>query len=251
MPLQIVAHRGAVTHAPENTLAAFQAALALGADAVELDVRLTSDGVPVVYHYAYLEAATSGRGPIWAYSLAELRSLRVGGSTTEERIPTLAEVLDEFAGRLGLEIELKGPEPEAVEAVAPLLEGVRREWARIELTSYEPMLLAAVHQRCPELTTALLFPRSEPWMQLDIIGYLALHRARQAQAAAVHLHPTQLTEAVVASVRAGGVDVHAWDVNDAPTLYVCAALDLAWANTDHLERALEWRAAIGAPGVLG
>ncbi len=53
VPMQLVAHRGATAHAAENTLAAFQAALGLGANAVELDVRLTAEGVPVVYHYAY------------------------------------------------------------------------------------------------------------------------------------------------------------------------------------------------------
>lgn len=249
MSLQIVAHRGATTRATENTLAAFRGALALGADAIELDVRLSADGIPVVYHYAYLEQGTSGRGPIWEYNLADLRSLSVGGSNTEARIPTLAEVLDEFAGRLGLEIELKGPEPETIAAVAQLLAAVRDHWARIEVTSYEPSLLAALQTHCPEVHTALLFPRSEPWMRLDVVAYLSRHRARQAHAVAVHLHPTQLTEEVVVGVRAAGVDVHAWDVNDAQMLQLCADLGLLWATTDHLERALEWRAGIGSPGL--
>lgn len=247
VPLQIVAHRGATTNALQNTLAAFRAALALGADAVELDVRLTSDGIPVVYHYAYLDEATSGRGPIWECSLADLRSIRVGGPNSDERIPTLAEVIDEFAGRIGLEIELKGPEPEAITAVAPLLTAVQDHWGRIELTSYEPYLLAALRTYCLELNTALLFPRSEPWMTLDVVAYLSRHRARQAQATAVHLHPSQLAEEVVDAVRAAGVDVHAWDVNEVQMLQLCADLDLPWATTDHLERALEWRAATGSP----
>ncbi|MDQ6669300.1 MAG: glycerophosphodiester phosphodiesterase [Chloroflexota bacterium] len=240
MPLQLVAHRGVTEHAPENTLAAFQRALELGADAVELDVRLSADGVPVVYHYAYLEAVTTGQGPIWDRSLAELRALRVGGPDGE-RIPTLTEALETFAGRLGLEIELKGPEPEAVAAVAPLLESVRTHWGRIEVTSYEPMLLAELRRRCSDLSTALLFPRSESWMKLDFVAYAACHRARQAQAAAVHLHPSQLSEEVVNSIRAAGVDVHAWEVNDTRAFELVTQLDLPWANTDQLESALRWR----------
>jgi glycerophosphoryl diester phosphodiesterase len=243
VPLQIVAHRGATAHAPQNTRAAFRAALALGADAVEFDVRLTSDGSPVVYHYAYLDEATSGRGPIWEYSLADLRVVRVGGPDSHERVPLLAEVLEEFAGRIGLEIELKGPEPETIAAVVPLLNAARSHWARMEVTSYEPFLLAALRAQCTELNTALLFPRSESWMTLEVIAYLSRHRARQAQATAVHLHPTQLTEDVVVAIRSAGVDVHAWDVNDVQMLQLCADLNLPWVTTDHLERALEWRAA--------
>ena len=60
---EIVAHQGApTTEAPENTMPALQRAVASGADAVELDVRLTADGVPVVYHYFYLDAITAVSG---------------------------------------------------------------------------------------------------------------------------------------------------------------------------------------------
>ena len=62
---EIVAHRGIPTEAPENTIASFQRALELGADAIELDVRLTADKIPVVYHYFYLQENTSASGPIF------------------------------------------------------------------------------------------------------------------------------------------------------------------------------------------
>jgi glycerophosphoryl diester phosphodiesterase len=154
VPLQIVAHRGVTTDAVENTLEAFRAAQSLGADAIELDVRLSADGIAVVYHYAYLEALTDGSGPVWQRSLAELRGLCVGG-LADTRIPTLEEVLEEFAPTpLGLEIELKGPEPETVEAVCRLLETVREAWPRVEVTSYEPALLAALAGRCQGLSRA-------------------------------------------------------------------------------------------------
>jgi glycerophosphoryl diester phosphodiesterase len=220
----------------------------MGADAVELDVRLTSDRIPVVYHYAYLDEATSARGPIWEYSLADLQSVRVGDADSQEHIPTLAEVLEEFAGRIGLEIELKGPEPEAITAVVRLLNPVRAHWGQIEVTSYEPLLLAETRARCPELKMALLFPRSEPWMTSDVVAYFSRHRARQAKADAVHLHPTQLTDQVVGYVRAAAVDVHAWDVNDVEVLQLCADLDLPWVTTDRLEHALAWRAGRGSTG---
>ena len=73
--MKIVAHRGATAHAAENTLESFRAAQRLGADAFELDVRLSADGVPIVFHHAYLEAVTNGHGPVWQRSLPELRQL--------------------------------------------------------------------------------------------------------------------------------------------------------------------------------
>jgi glycerophosphoryl diester phosphodiesterase len=241
--LQIVAHRGVTADAAENTLEAFRAAQSLGADAIELDVRLSADGIAVVYHYAYLEALTDGSGPVWQRSLAELRCLCVGGQA-DVHIPTLEEVLQEFAPTsLGLEIELKGPEPETVPVVSRLLETVREGWPRVEATSYEPALLVALAGRCHGLRTALLFPRSEAWMGLDVVAHLALHRARQAGANAVHLHPTQLSDAVVNCIRAGGIDVHAWDVNTVADLELAVALGLPVVCTDHPEQALRWRAS--------
>jgi glycerophosphoryl diester phosphodiesterase len=246
--MRIVAHRGAKAHAPENTLAAFRTALQLGADAIELDVRLSADGAAVVYHYAYLEAGTDGHGPVWQHSLAALRGLCVGG-LAGVRLPTLEEVLGEFAGTsLGLEIELKGPEPEVVDVVAPMLEGVHAAWPRIEVTSYEPALLATLVDRCRGLATALLFPRSEAWMGPDVVAHLALHRARQARAGVVHLHPDQLEAGVVDYIRAGGIDVHAWDVNDHAAFALAARLGVAVVCTDHPEAALEWRAALSPHG---
>ena len=97
MSFEIVAHRGIATEAPENTLAAFQRAIDLGADAVELDVRLTADQIPVVYHYFYLDENTSVSGPIFDFTLAQLRTVEVfckeNPAIKAGRISTLAEIL--------------------------------------------------------------------------------------------------------------------------------------------------------------
>ncbi len=124
---EIVAHRGVPTDVPENTMAGFRRALELGADAVEMDVRLTKDGVPVLFHDFYLDGRTNASGPVFAHTWDELRRLElVGGESADgSRIPTFREVLESFAGRLGLEIELKGPEPEAPEIVAEELQPFR------------------------------------------------------------------------------------------------------------------------------
>ena len=114
----LVAHRGASTEAPENTLPVFERAAALGVDAFEFDVRLTADGAVVVHHDPSLERTTDQTGPLIAQTLAQLRSAdaghhfsRDGGATHPFRsqgvsIPTLDEVLGAFPAMPFL-IELK------------------------------------------------------------------------------------------------------------------------------------------------
>lgn len=244
-PFEIVAHRGAPVGVPENTMPAFERAVDLGADGIELDVRLTKDRVPVVFHKFYLDEGTTVSGPIFEYTFDELRNVEVLGkgrdSPTAHRIPTLQEVLEAFGGRIGFEIEIKGPEAESSEIVGSVLLGFRRLWETIEVTSYEPMLLANIGRRCPGLATDLLFPLSEDWMGLDVVTYLAIHRAGLAGARGVHLHPTQLSPEVVATVHSSGLEVHAWDVNDEESLSRVAELGIPRFDTDEVQLALEFR----------
>ncbi len=105
-----MAHRGASTEHPENTLVAFEAAVAAGADAVELDVRLTADGVPVILHDLDVSVVTDGTGHVHRMTLREVKRLRVHG----EEVPTLAEVLTLLSGRIAVDVEIKnlpGEEP--------------------------------------------------------------------------------------------------------------------------------------------
>jgi glycerophosphoryl diester phosphodiesterase len=89
----VIAHRGASGEYPENTLLAFRRALEQGADGLELDVRVTADGVPVVIHDPTLERTTNRRGQVGQLSLSQVREAAAGEG---ERVPTLAEVLDAF-----------------------------------------------------------------------------------------------------------------------------------------------------------
>jgi glycerophosphoryl diester phosphodiesterase len=233
--MQIVAHRGVTTAALPNTLPAFQHALDFGADAIECDMRLTRDGMPVLAHFFTINDARGGSGPVFSYDYADLRT------DDARHIPTLDEVLEMFAGRIGLEIEIKGPEPESAAIVATALQPYCHLWGSIEVTSYEPALLRDLRTLCPGLTTDFLMPRSEPWMTPEIVTHLAIHRARLANARAVHLHPTQLLPETVAAVRAAGFAIHAWDVNDIAAFDVVTALGITRICTDRLEDALNYR----------
>ena len=125
----VIGHRGAAAYAPENTLESFRRAVALGADALEFDIRRSRDGVAMVFHDPTLERTTDLSGPVQARTAAELQAADAGyrfedgdGATPYRgrgvRIPTLAEVVAEFA-ELPLLIEIK--EQEVQEAVARVL----------------------------------------------------------------------------------------------------------------------------------
>jgi glycerophosphoryl diester phosphodiesterase len=111
----IIAHRGASAEKPENTLAAFRRALALEVDGIELDVHVTSDGVPVVFHDASLSRLTGTRGRIARKTWAELQTLQVLG---REPIPRLVDVLRLTRGLAVVQIELKaGPVTPIIRAI--------------------------------------------------------------------------------------------------------------------------------------
>ena len=116
-PFEIVAHRGIPVEEPENTIASYQLAIDLGADAIEMDIRLTADLVPVVFHYYYLDKTTTSKGVIFQYTRQELENVEVNCSDNPGaavgRISSFTDILERFSGRIGMEIEIKGPEPEA------------------------------------------------------------------------------------------------------------------------------------------
>jgi glycerophosphoryl diester phosphodiesterase len=114
----VFGHRGASQDRPENTLAAFALALEQGAEGIELDVALSSDGVPVVMHDSRVDRTTDGTADVASLTLEQLRTLNAGGG---EPVPTLAEVLALAEGRAEVNIEIK-----AADAARPVLEVVSR-----------------------------------------------------------------------------------------------------------------------------
>jgi len=108
----VVAHRGASALAPEHTIAAYEKAIEAGADALELDVRLSADDQVVVIHDATLDRTTDGSGPVHERTLQQLKRLDAGAWFGEafrgQRIQTLTELLERFRDRVGFTVELKG-----------------------------------------------------------------------------------------------------------------------------------------------
>jgi len=130
-PFRIIAHRGASGYAPENTMAAFERAVAMGASEVETDVAFTRDGRLLLFHDHTLERTTNGVGLPEDFTLAELLELDAGSwhdprlswdrDYAGEKLITLEQVLDRFGAHLTYHIELKKPMPGLPEAVVAAL----------------------------------------------------------------------------------------------------------------------------------
>ncbi len=109
-----VAHRGASGYAPENTIAAFDKAVDMKADYIEIDVQMSKDGELVIIHDTTVDRTTDGTGKVKDLTFEELRSLDAGSwkspEFSGEQIPTFDEILDRYRGKIGVLIELKAPE---------------------------------------------------------------------------------------------------------------------------------------------
>lgn len=137
--IDVIAHRGASAHAPENTLAAFEKAAEAGADWFELDCHLTHDGELAVMHDGNLKRTTGLDRHVRAMTLAEVRQLDAGSwfgpEFAGERIPTLGEALDLARGRIGVYIEIKsdteeGPLYERMMGIAKGFTGGQKQLLR-------------------------------------------------------------------------------------------------------------------------
>jgi len=203
-----IAHRGASAEAPENTLAAFRRALALGVDGIELDTQVTNDGAAVVFHDRTLTRLTGSRGRLAERTLAELRRLRVRG----ELIPTLAEVLELASGRTVLQIEIKPGVP-----VAPVLQAIRQAGraAPVILASSDRAVLREAAVLAPELPRMLIASGAGRSASPQAAASRLLRAMAAAGASGVSVNHQNVRSArLVEAVRSHGAQFWCWTVND-------------------------------------
>ncbi len=221
----VVAHRGDSGQIPENTRLAIESAIDIGADLVEVDVRLTKDGVPILIHYARLEHTTTGRGLVADHTWEEIRRLDAGvwrGSEfAGEPVPSLEEVVDLTRGRVPLNLDFQ-----TSDAVAPGVAMVRDAGmtgdvvvSGCRVDCFEIMAAAT-----NEITT-LLNPGNlpagidPPEAKMDPAEALAVVRrgvdvAGALGAAGINLEHSFADAAVVARAREVGLGVWVWVVDD-------------------------------------
>lgn len=184
----IFAHRGASSYAPENTLAAFDLAYRQGAEAIELDAKLTADGQVVVIHDQSVDRTTQGSGRVKEMSLAQLKTLDAGSHFDVmfkgEPIPTLDEVFAAFGQLLFINVELTNYAsvldrlPDKVAVLVKQHKLVQR----VMFSSFNPIALLRIHRLLPKTPVGLLaLPgNSGAWARSwpgRIVPYQALHPA--------------------------------------------------------------------------
>jgi len=209
-PPLVIARGGASAEAPEHTIAAFEAALDEGADALSLRVRLSRDGHPVAFGPATLERTTDGRGTVGECTVRELKRLDAGGwkglSFRGQRVQTLQEVLERFRDRTRFWIEL----PDGADAQSGIEERVistleiYEAVERCLVQSADPGALSRVRALNPAVPLGAL------WSAGSLASAMPAPGTVDALCAAVEV----LEAADVEQIRAAGLGCYVWTVNE-------------------------------------
>jgi len=201
----ITAHRGAKIHAPENTMAAFRAAMDAGADYIELDVQRAHDGTVVVLHDRDLMRMADDPRAVASLTAAQLSTIDIGrkydAAFAGEVPPTLEQVIDLVNGRMKINVELKYnvPDPDLAPAVVDLLR--RKDFVdQVVITSLDAAALRQIKG-------------IEPGLEVGLIVTAAVGDVSKTPADFVSLNSARATPSLVRRAHAAGKAVHVWTVN--------------------------------------
>jgi len=240
MPPLVIAHRGNSSAAPENTLASFESALALGATLVECDVQMTGDGQVVVIHDPTLERTSGRPGDVRALTLAEVRAAdvsypeRFGDAFSPQRVPTLSELLSFLKGRarLMLEIKKESSRKESDAFERRIADDIVRSGLRcsqdmetdIAVISFSTLVLERMRAFVPEVPRGHLFYR-EPREEM-------FAAAQAVEAFFIMPEKGHLSASLVAEARARTLGVATWVCDDPEEFARLSALDLLGIGTN-------------------
>jgi glycerophosphoryl diester phosphodiesterase len=208
----VIAHRGASLLAPENTLSAFRLAVELGADAIEFDVKLSRDRVPVILHDMTLDRTTNGTGKIKDTTLDDIKKLDAGSKFSleysGEPIPTLSELVEEFQEKILLNIELTNYNTPFDRLPAYVLSIIEKAGIldKVLISSFNPYALRSVNRMRSEVRTALLVaPKLPKWILHSLISLSPHHD--------LHPHSSLVSDSLVRQVHRSIGRVNVWTVN--------------------------------------
>ncbi|SRR6266498_3827960 len=238
----IFAHRGASTYAPENTVVAFELALAQQADAIELDVKLSADGSVIVHHDPTVDRTTNGKGKIKDLSLVELKKLDAGSSFSQkfqgEKIPTLEEVFEAVGKRTFINVELtnyKTPNDHLVEMVCMLIKKHNMQ-KRVIFSSFLASNLSKTRSYLPEVPRGLLALNGVLGSWARSFGFVF------GKYQALHPYVTDMTQQEVSRVHRLHRRIHVWTVNKEEDMRRLFGWDVDGIFTDDPQLALRVRA---------
>jgi glycerophosphoryl diester phosphodiesterase len=213
-PLPILlAHRGDKTHAPENTLPAFEQAIQKGADGVELDAKLTADGHVIVIHDSTVERTTNGEGRVSSMTLESIRKLDAGSWFNEKfsgtKVPLLEEVFETLGREKIINIELKNYSSPFNGLVLKVCELIKRHnnHGQIILSSFYSSNLKTAAQALPEVSRALLAMPGSAGLWARSFGFMF------GDLQALHPHISNATREQVQRAHRINRRVHVWTAN--------------------------------------
>ncbi|NIV92440.1 hypothetical protein GWN42_06455 [candidate division KSB1 bacterium] len=206
------AHRGYTGEAPENSLAAFRAAIELGVDGIELDVRTCKTGEVMVFHDPTLARMTNGRGFVKNKSLSELKSLTINSqnSKLKEALPTLEEVIELVKGKvfLNVEIKTKGLPKDHIEGkVVEILRHYGIEHQTI-VSSFNPIVIRRLRKIDDQIMTGYLVDKNFTFPSSEI------PLSKLAGARAIHLEESLVKDKLIEKIHDAGFLTIVWGVND-------------------------------------
>jgi glycerophosphoryl diester phosphodiesterase len=198
-----IGHRGAKGYEPENTLIAFEKAINLGVDGIELDVHLSSDSELIVIHDETVDRTTNGKGEVNQLSVKELKALKIDN---EQQIPTLTEVLDLVNKRCFINIELKGigtAQP-VNQLISHYISEKNWNYNNFIISSFDWKMLEETHSLDSKIKIGVL-----PEESID----KALAFAKKINAFAIHPDYELLSKENVILMQQNGFEVYPWTVN--------------------------------------
>lgn len=245
----VIAHRGGAGERPENTLIAFERAVEVGVDILELDVRSSADNVLVVHHDAAVDRTTDGSGLVHELMLTELQALDAAyhwPTDNDEapyrglgvKIPTLAHVLQRLPGQR-FTIELKQVEPSIAKPLCALLQQTRAT-ERVLVASFDGDTMREFRAACPDVATS-----AHQWEVVWFTAYakIGLVRLYTPKAQVLQVPPEQygvsLSDADYAdAARRRGLRTEVWTVNEPEAIQLLYAAGVDGVMTDYPERAM-------------
>lgn len=229
-----IGHRGAAGTRPELTRAAFERAIELGVDMIELDVQLTSDGELVVLHDRELGRTIRGGGAVRERTLRELQAMDAGSwfdpAYADERVLSLDEVFDLTRGRTGLNVEIKSVEsdwPTTARKLAERLEGGER-WRTTIVSCFDMGALHALRRESSAARLGVL------WKDADLEE--AWRHAAQLRAVSIHPHWLLADAGTVRAGQERGLSVLVWTVNEPAEINRMKAVGVDGIMSDFPER---------------
>lgn len=243
----IAGHRGASGTEPENTLTAFKAALAMGADAVELDVQRCKSGEMMVIHDSSVDRTSNGSGKVKDLTLDQLKQLDFGNG---EPIQTLDEVLDALKGGCKngknptVFIEVKSPGArEVAKSIEQAVQTKGYSYAELPVIGFNPKQVGAVKLVHPKVSIGVSMSSKRCAAEKAMLIPLA----KTLHASAINPEHTMVTEDLVNKAHAAGLKVNVWTVNEHADIKRMAELGVDSIMSDHPDRAKRVAQATAKP----